>query len=283
MLENARSLVAMAVYHNDNVHWLRQAIESITSQTYKSFVFLIVVDGEVDDDIRQCIFDEAQQDSRIFVAQNSKNIGLAASMNYAIEWGLAQNFDFFFRMDADDISMPERLARQVSYLQHHKQVGILGTALTEINEYGAKVGARTMPVSHRQIVNVLPRRCAMNHPTVAFRYEIFRQGFRYNSELMNTQDYFFWICLAKEGIIFRNLKDRLLAFRRVNDFYKRRGFSKSVNEFRARISAMRTLDKFSLWNLFYALSVLAIRMLPAKLVKLAYKLDRVLLEKSNKS
>ncbi|MBU2977833.1 glycosyltransferase [Alteromonas sp. C1M14] len=273
----------MAVYHKDNVRWIRQAITSIISQTYTSFTFLIIIDGDVAEEIRECLFAEAQQDDRIFIAQNSKNVGLAASMNYAIEWGLAQPYDFFFRMDADDISMPERMARQVSYLQHHKQVGVLGTALTEINENGDKVGARTMPVSHQQIVNVLPRRCAMNHPTVAFRYDIFHKGFRYNSELMNTQDYFFWIRLAKEGVIFRNLKDRLLAFRRVNDFYKRRGFSKSINEFRARIAAMRTLNKLSLWNLFYALSVLAIRMLPPKLVKLAYKLDRVLLEKSNKS
>lgn len=278
----ANALVAMSVYHNDDPHWLAQAVDSISQQTYKQFAFLIVIDGEVSNHIQDVLIDIAQRDERVFLAKNDKNVGLAASMNFAIEWGLDKPFQYFFRMDADDISVDMRLERQIDYLSAHQIVGVLGTALTEINEAGDRVGARVMPASHKQILRVLPRRCSLNHPTVAFRYDIFRKGFRYDASLMNTQDYFLWIKLAQEGFVFRNLKDRLLDFRRVNDFYKRRGLSKSLNEFRARLYAMRALERLTLWNLFYACGVLATRLMPAKVVKLAYKLDRKILERSEK-
>ena len=67
--------------------------------------------------------------------------------------------------------------------------------------------------------------------------------------------------------------------RRVNDFYKRRGLTKSLNEFKARFIAMRKLHRYSVFNTVYALAVLGLRLMPARVVKWAYKFDRILLEK----
>jgi hypothetical protein len=75
------------------------------------------------------------------------------------------------------------------------------------------------------------------------------------------------------------LSDKLLKFRRVNDFYKRRGLTKSINEFKARFYTMKVLDKYSLGNIVYAFAVLALRLMPGRIVKIAYKLDRYLLNK----
>jgi hypothetical protein len=108
---------------------------------------------------------------------------------------------------------------------------------------------------------------------------VFEQGFRYRENLMNTQDYFFWADLAAAGFKFANLSDKLLKFRRVNDFYKRRGLGKSINEFKARFYTMKVLDKYSLGNILYAFAVLALRLMPGRVVKFAYKLDRYLLNK----
>ncbi|MAI66208.1 MAG: glycosyl transferase [Alteromonas sp.] len=276
------TVVAMAVYRADNVVWLEEAISSIVSQTYRDFLFIIVVDGPVPENILATIEKSAASDQRIVIAKNNQNSGLASSMNSAAEYAFSLKPHFFVRMDADDISEKNRLARQISYMRKHSYVAVLGTALTEINESGEKVGARVMPASHKQIARILPRRCALNHPTVVIRYDVFYDGFRYDDSLMNTQDYFFWIKLASEGYVFRNLKDRLLKFRRVNNFYKRRGLSKSLNEFRARMYAISKLKQFSLYNVFYAFGVLALRLMPGKLVKLAYKLDRHLLERFGK-
>jgi hypothetical protein len=119
----------------------------------------------------------------------------------------------------------------------------------------------------------------MNHPTVVFRYSVFEQGFKYRENLLNTQDYFLWIELSAAGFQFANLSEKLLRFRRVNDFYKRRGLQKTINEFKARMFAMRALNKFSISNLLYAISVLTLRLMPPIIVKFAYKLDRLFLEK----
>ncbi len=271
------TLVAMAIYDGDSVDWARQAVESVLTQSYQSFVFFIVLDGEVTAKMVSMLKDIAYHDNRVVIAQNEKNSGLAASMNHAIEWGMALNPSYFVRMDADDESVVNRLERQISYLNKHKNIAVLGTGLTEVNERGRVVGARVMPASHRQIVHLLPRRCTLNHPTVVIRYQVFHDGHRYDNNLKNTQDYFLWVTLASHGYIFRNLKDRLLQFRRVNNFYKRRGIGKSLNEFRARLYAMRQLKRFTLFNLFYACGVLTLRMMPAKLVKLAYRIDRTVL------
>ena len=280
--QHVESIVAMAVYQADNAKWLREAIDSITKQTYTNFLFVIVIDGPVPQAISGVLNDAVKRDDRIILAQNSHNIGLASCMNAVIDFSMQFKPTFFVRMDADDISEEHRLLRQITYLKRHSNISVLGSALTEINESGFKVGARVMPASHKQIVRILPRRCSLNHPTVVIRYNVFNDGHRYNGDLLNTQDYFFWITLASKGYIFRNLKDRLLKFRRVNNFYKRRGLSKSLNEFKARMYAITKLKQFSPYNFFYACGVLSLRLMPGKIVKLAYKLDRHLLERFGK-
>lgn len=272
----------MAVYQADNAKWLSEAIDSMVSQSYSNFLFVIVTDGPVPQSITSVLIKAANKDNRIVLAENSLNVGLASCMNSVAEFGMQFNPSFFVRMDADDISVENRLLRQITYLKKHSNISVLGSALTEINENGFKVGARVMPASHRQIVRILPRRCSLNHPTVVIRYDVFNDGHRYNGDLLNTQDYFFWITLASKGYIFRNLKDRLLKFRRVNNFYKRRGLSKSLNEFKARIYAITKLKQFSPYNFFYACGVLSLRLMPGKVVKLAYKVDRHLLERFGK-
>ncbi|NMH59739.1 glycosyltransferase [Alteromonas ponticola] len=269
----------MAVYQHDKEHWVKQAVNSILSQEYQRFAFIIVIDGEISISLQSLLDEFCKTDERIVLAKCSVNNGLAAAMNYAIEWGLQYQPEFFARMDADDVAYPNRLSRQINYLKSHHQIAILGSALEEINESGRRVGQRVMPTSHKRIVRMLPRRCTMNHPTVTIRYTVFRDGNRYNANLKNTQDYFFWIALARQGYVFRNLKDKLLSFRRVNNFYKRRGISKSINEFKARFQAMKELKRFTILNVIYACGVLTLRLMPSKIVKAAYKLDRILLDK----
>ncbi|WP_218310362.1 glycosyltransferase [Alteromonas antoniana] len=277
--DTIQTVVGMSVYESDRFEWIKQAAESILQQTYGDFLFVIVIDGEIPVRTMNLIKDLAFEDCRLVIAQNEENIGLAASMNNIIAWAEKFSPSFFVRMDADDVSMPNRLERQINYLIKHKNISVLGSALTEVNEEGQKVGARVMPAGHRQIVHLLPRRCTMNHPTVVIRFDVFRNGFTYDPSLKNTQDYFLWITLAKNGYIFRNLKDRLLHFRRVNNFYKRRGLGKSINEYKARLYAMRTLKRITLWNFTYATAVLALRLMPSQVVKLAYKVDRHILER----
>ena len=279
MCESFEALVGMAVYREDRLEWVEQAVDSVLQQTYQNFVFVIVIDGEINQDTFTYLCDVCRHNKKMILVLNRSNSGLSACMNFIVDWALLEHGDtkYFFRMDADDISEKDRFASQIDYLEKHQSVSILGCALKEINENGLIVGKRQLPVKHGDIIKFLPKRCSINHPTVAIRFDIFKDGFRYNKALHNTQDYFLWIELAQAGYEFANLGEKLLQFRRVNDFYKRRGLTKSINEFKARFYAMRLLKRYTLGNVIYAFAVLLLRLLPSKIVKLAYKLDRYLL------
>ena len=115
----------MAVYQADNAKWLREAIESMTEQSYTDFLFVIVADGPVPQQITRLLEDVASKDDRVIIASNSHNVGLASSMNSVAEFGMQFNPSFFIRMDADDISEENRLLRQITYLKKHSNISVL--------------------------------------------------------------------------------------------------------------------------------------------------------------
>lgn len=275
------AVVAIAVYSGDKPTWVEEAVYSLVCQTYQHHIIVIVIDGTISDVMLTYLVNVSKLLDNILLVRSDINSGLSTCMNYVVNWTISNIKDakYFFRMDADDVSDPHRLEKQIAFFSKHPKVSILGTGLYEINEQGEKVGQRKLPQKHGEIIRFLPKRCSINHPTVAVRFTIFEKGFRYREDLMNTQDYFFWADLAAAGFKFANLSDKLLKFRRVNDFYKRRGFSKSVNEFKARFYTMHVLHKYSLSNIMYASTVLVLRLMPARIVKVAYKLDRYLLNK----
>lgn len=284
LFESFETVVGMAVYMGDRLEWVEQAINSVLQQTYQNFVYVIVIDGEINEEIYTYLCDVCRQNNKMMLVLNRSNSGLSTCMNFVVDWVLSEHSEtkYFFRMDADDISEKDRFALQIAFLEKHLNIAILGCALKEINEIGDVVGKRKLPVKHGDIVKFLPKRCSINHPTVAIRFNVFKDGFRYNKTLRNTQDYFLWIELTAAGYQFANLGEKLLQFRRVNDFYKRRGLEKSFNEFKARFYAMRVLKRYTIGNIVYALAVLLLRLMPSKVVKLAYKLDRFLLARKVK-
>jgi glycosyltransferase involved in cell wall biosynthesis len=273
--------IAMSIYAGDKFVWVKEAISSLVCQTYEHHIVVIVIDGDVSDEMLTYLVDISRLLDNVLLVRGDKNRGLSACMNFVVDWTISnvKTAKYFFRMDADDISDPQRLEKQIAFLEKYPKISILGSGLYEVNEQGKQVGQRKLPQKHGEIIRFLPKRCSINHPTVVIRLSVFKQGFRYREDLMNTQDYFFWADLAAAGFKFANLSDKLLKFRRVNDFYKRRGLGKSINEFKARFYTMKVLDKYSLGNILYAFAVLALRLMPGRVVKIAYKLDRYLLNK----
>ncbi len=274
LAERVRVVCGMSVYINNSLQWVKQAVESVLEQTVPPDLFMVVLDGQVSDDISSYLSSVEKRHSNLVLAHGLKNQGLSVCMNYIIDSTLHLNPCYFFRMDADDICVPHRFEKQINLLEKHQDVDVLGSALWEVDEDGNQVGMRRLPLTHSKLIGSFSRRCPINHPTVAIRFSVFRKGYRYIPSMLNTQDYFLWIALADEGCKFANVKEPLLYFRRINGFYKRRGRGKSINEFKARLKAMEVLNQKSLTNYSYALLVLTLRMMPAWGIKLAYKIDR---------
>ena len=118
----------MSVYNGEK--YLKQAIDSILTQDFKDFEFIIVNDASTDKTAQ--ILDK-YDNARIKVLVNKKNLGLAKSLNIAIKQAKGE---YIARMDDDDISLPSRFSKQLEYLQKYSDVGVLGTQIDVINDKG---------------------------------------------------------------------------------------------------------------------------------------------------
>ena len=127
MSTNPLVSVLMSVYNGDR--YLDEAIDSILSQTYENFEFIIINDGSTDH-TKDILSSYSNQDNRIRVF-HQKNHGLTFSLNRGLELSRGK---YVARMDADDISSPRRLEEQINYLRANPEVGVLGTQMEIINE-----------------------------------------------------------------------------------------------------------------------------------------------------
>src|SRR3990167_10971452 len=101
--------VIMSVYNG--MPFLKEAVASILKQTYRNFEFIIVDDGSRD---KSWEYLKSLKDTRIKLLKNGRNLGLAASLNKALKKAKG---DFIARMDADDVSFPQRLETQIKFLE----------------------------------------------------------------------------------------------------------------------------------------------------------------------
>ena len=118
--------VLMPVYNGEA--YLREAIQSILDQTYKNFIFLIINDGSTDK-TEEIIM--SFDDNRIQYIKNSENLRLVKTLNKGLSLIKTK---YVARMDADDISLPERLERQVDFMEEYSDVGLSGTWCRTIGE-----------------------------------------------------------------------------------------------------------------------------------------------------
>lgn len=121
--------VLMAVYNG--AKFLREAIDSIVCQSYRDFELLIIDDGSTDE-TAEILDAYAQQDPRIRIV-HQPNVGLAQSPSNGLAMAAGE---IIIRMDADDVSAPERIARQLACLTAHPGVAAVGASLQYIGEAG---------------------------------------------------------------------------------------------------------------------------------------------------
>ena len=178
----------MAVYQADNAKWLREAIESMTEQSYTDFLFVIVADGPVPQQITRLLEDVASKDDRVIIASNSHNVGLASSMNSVADFGMQFNPSFFIRMDADDISLPKRLKIQFNFMDSHPEVGMCGTLNKGLDNN--KVGVSKYPEDHDSICCMLLFQNVFDHSTLMMsKKKLFEYRLKYDDSIKYAQDY----------------------------------------------------------------------------------------------
>lgn len=265
-----RVAVVMSVYSGDTHSHFEQAVKSILSQRNCSYDLYIYQDGEVSPEIKNLLSSFFKQ-KNIKVLYGAENIGLAAGLNKLIQDAIKEYpYSHIVRMDSDDISKPNRISSQLSYMSLNR-LDVCGTAWDEIDEHGVFLGTKSLPLTDDELKKNIVKRSPFNHPTVVFNSKIFFDGFFYNPSLKSTQDYYLWIDLARHGYKFGNLSEPLLYYRRSNDFYRRRSWAKAKLEFMGRIYAMQQLKKFTVSNIAFLFFLVMLRLSPTFLKRAAYK------------
>lgn len=196
--------VIMSVY-NGMPH-LQEAVESILNQTYKDFEFIIVDDGSNDGTWRYLISLKAR---RIKLIKNKKNLGLAASLNIAL-W--QAHGDLIARMDADDISLPERFERQIEFLLKNPSIDLCGTWADLIDENGIVVGEKKYPISDNLMKKALAWYSPIIHPTLIAKAKFFRELKGYDPRFDMAEEYEL-LMRAKNKYKMANIPRKLLLWR----------------------------------------------------------------------
>ena len=184
----------MSVFNQEK--YLEESIKSILSQTFRDFEFIVVNDA-CSDRSYEILKYWADKDSRIKIIANEENIGLTKSLNKAIKEARGE---YVARQDADDISLPERLEKQVSFLDKHPEIKILGTFGYIIDENGKVLGGYRTSVSYANIKRDLIKKNPFMHTSVMIKKEIINKVGDYNEKFNVSQDYELWFRILRVAI-----------------------------------------------------------------------------------
>lgn len=205
--------------------YLKEAIDSVLTQTFTDFELLLINDGSTD--ASEAIV-QSYSDERIVSIKNEKNSGLIYTLNKAIN--LAKG-EYIARMDADDIALPERLQKQIETLEN-SGVAMLFTRVKLID-----ANRNPLPDWKNDVDNTSPQRIknflktdnCLAHPTAMGKTVIFKKyGYRYNQKY--SEDYDLWLRLLTDGLRLEKLNEPLLLhrilptsatrFKKVNLYYR---------------------------------------------------------------
>lgn len=248
----------MAVYGGDDAVPFERALISILHQSLPEHHRLHIylgIDGAISPALEAVV---GRYAARLHcVLRSATNLGLAGTLNRLIS--ARGNEAFFFRMDADDVSLPGRFAAQLDYLATHPDIDILGTAIWECTPDATRrlVRFAKSPEDARRRID---RRAPVAHPTVCMRRRVLDLLGSY-PERRNNEDISMWFKCLEAGFRFDNLLTPWLEFTVTDAFWKRRSVRKAFVEFRSYAEGIWRLEGVT-WRYVFPLARLLFRLSP---------------------
>lgn len=195
--------ILVPLYNTEPEH-LRAMIDSVLTQTWTDFELLLLNDSPQNRALQAIV--STYQDERIHYEDNPHNMGISASRNRLIE--MAQG-EYLAVLDHDDQCFPDRLAKQVAYLDEHPEVGVVSGAIHTI----PKNQIMTMPENNLAIKRLMLTSCPLVHPAAMIRKSVLiKNNIRYEENYSPAEDYMLWVRLM--GVtMFHNLPDPLIYYR----------------------------------------------------------------------
>lgn len=264
--------VLLPVYVGTDAGHFREAVLSLRAQEDVALRIYFGIDGILSA-AHERILDELVEEQDVVLRADLRS-GIAQTLNRAIEAALRDpSIEFIARMDADDISVPQRLRRQSQFLDTNPAISVVGSWCVEFTTPGVAAFYKKLPTSKPEVRKTMIYRSALAHPSVMFHRRVFEAGFRYDTSYEGAEDYELWSRLLLSDIGISNLPEYLLWFRISPGLYERRaGWRRGAAEVTLRFRYARAAGLLRPWHLIGFATLFLVRVLPVPLKKMAYRM-----------
>lgn len=247
-MEKSNSLVSIVIpVHNGEIY-IREALESCLKQTYQN-IEIIVVDDKSEDNTLNILKEYGE---KITVLPVEKQNGLGNVINIGIR---ASKGKYIARMDADDIMLPERIQKQVEYLENNTNCVAVGGQIDIIDQDGKVIGHREYALKDRDLKKNRFLFQPFAHPAVTLRKDVLEDIGLYPEDMWKVEDVRLFLILSTKGE-FANLPDTVLKYRMT---FKTESQSKMLDHFRktneirkwaiGELNIKPTFREYVIWNM----------------------------------
>ena len=261
--------VLMSVYKKENPEYLREAFESILSQTLMPDEIVLIEDGPLTDELRAVILDIKNKYKNLRIGRFEQNVQLGRALAKGVE---LCSYDLIARMDTDDIAEKNRFQIQHEYMMAHPEVDVCGGYIQEFrDENRTDCRIKEMPISAKEILRYSRYRNPMNHMTVMFRKQAVLDAGNYR-HFPYLEDYDLWLRMLARNKQLTNLKQVLVKARVSDGMYARRGGVSYCRQYLRLRKQQRDLNLLSRKEYFIAsVLTIGITLIPVDLRKKAYQ------------
>lgn len=261
--------VVMSIYHKDRLVNVKTALESLYAQTYKTDIFL-QQDGPIASDVENYLDQEYKKKHIFYLGKRNKNQGLSKSLNELL-CKVYPVYVYIARMDADDISLPYRIALQYDFMKKNPEIDVVGAFIEEFSDNMSYEKIVCYPVLHNEMYDFFSRRVPLAHVTAFFRRSFFEKAGFYPTESLTNEDTLLWMKGFRSECRFANIPEVLVKVRVSSEFFSRRGgVKKAWSDFQDRILVIRTLG-YNIFSYFYALALFIVNIAPSKIKQYLYQ------------
>lgn len=253
--------VIMGVYNCKNYELLDQSIDSILKQTFQDFEFIICNDGSTNGTLEYLKSIESK-DKRIKILSYEENRGLNYALNTCLEKATGE---YIARQDDDDISAPDRLEKEIEFLDNNPKYAIVGT-LADVFDDDGIWGKYDNP--ERPSKNDFYWNSPFMHPTIMIRKEAYDavNGYRISKETRRCEDIDLFMRMYAAGYEGYNIQKRLYSYRMVNDpKIKYRPMKYRIDEAIVKYKGYKAMGNL-LCGLPYVVKPILVGMLPQKIL-----------------
>lgn len=231
----ARVSIIMGVYNCKNFNELQESINSIIKQTFKDWEFIICNDGSNNNTLEE-LNRMANLDERIKIVSYKENKGLAYALNYAFEFATGE---YIARQDGDDISIQDRLEKQVEFLEKNSTYDLVSTQMISFDKNGIK-GVRGITVEEPTKL-IMINGTAFCHATILTKKSVYDKlnGYNVKGYTKRCEDIDLWFRFFENEFKGYNLKEALYMVRDDDSSYKRRTMKNYINIFLTSIIGYR--------------------------------------------